>query len=52
MIKKLGGNNKNKKFKNIAPNKAGLTHKIHDLDIRYIQITCLSCVLGHEIEII
>jgi len=52
MRRKLGGNNKNQKFKNITQNKAGLTYKIRDLDIRYIQITCLSCVLGHEIEII
>ena len=28
------------------------THKIHDLDMRYIKITCFSFVIVNEIEII
>jgi hypothetical protein len=38
--------------KKIALGKTGLTRKIHDLEMRYVKIMCLSCVLNHEIEII
>jgi hypothetical protein len=36
MIGKRSNNNKNQNLKNITSNKAGLIHKIRDLDIRYI----------------
>jgi len=52
MIKQQCNDNKRNRWKNIALNKAGLTHEIHDLDIKYVKITCLSCVLNHEIMII
>jgi hypothetical protein len=32
--------------------KAWLTHKIHDLDMGYVKIMCLLCVLDHDIMII
>jgi len=38
--------------KYIIIGKDGLTHKIHYLDMRYIMITCLSCIIDHEIGII
>jgi hypothetical protein len=37
--------------KNIVPSKAGLTHETRDLDIRYVHITCLLCILDHEVKI-
>jgi len=38
--------------KNIIIGKDELTHEIHYLDMRYIKITCLSCIIDHEIDII
>ena len=32
--------------------KAWLTRKIHDLDMKCVKITYLSCVLNHKVEII
>jgi hypothetical protein len=32
--------------------KAWLTREIHDLDIRYVKIVCLLCVLDHDVMII
>jgi len=39
-------------MKKIAMGKAWLTRKIHYLDMGYVKIMCLSCVLDHEIMII
>ena len=38
--------------KNIDLGKTGLTREINDLDMRYVKILCLSCVLDHEVAII
>jgi len=37
---------------NIALGKARLTCGIHDLDMRYVKITCLLCVLNQKVKII
>jgi hypothetical protein len=37
---------------NIVLGKVELTREIYDMDMGYVEITYLSCVLDHEVEII
>jgi transposase-like protein len=52
MIKDEATITKKNKKKNIIMKKARLTREIRDLDMRYVKITCLSCVLDNEVRII
>jgi len=38
--------------KNIVMDNNGLTREIFDLEMRYVKITHLSCVLDHQVKMI